>query len=240
MGLGPPMTADESLQSTEKEAADQLGSEQQPGDEAEGYDAYRQYVSIKSHFTSTYDWKKYKGAVSVSRDSYEKRRDKTFFQIIQSKFSPIERNQIFLANFVYNKHLWIGELLSENCISVWYDWQGRLGRMDYQFEEDLKKSIDDIQMRKNIERKECLKFLIRKPEQSHPLVLRFVWGGMFGVESYLLLSSVLNLRKAYQPFLQEDRLWSDFEYKIEKYGNFLGHKLNLEKAKDTLKKITKE
>lgn len=206
----------------------------------DGYEAYCQYVSLKNHFNSSYNWKKYGGKVSIPRETYEKRKDRKFFEIIQSRYGPVDRNQIFLANFVYNKHLWIGEILAENCVSIWHDWQGRMSRIDYQFEEDLKNALHDIQKRKELEPRDCLKFLVRKPEDTHPLILRFVWGGMFGIESYLLLSSILNLRKVYRPFLSGDRLWSDFEYKVEKYENFLGPKLNIEKAKQTLKTLTKE
>jgi hypothetical protein len=205
-----------------------------------GFNAYRQYVSLKNHFNSSYDWNKYKGRTQVSENSFGKRKDKKFFQIIESKYSTREINQIFLANLVYNKHLWIGELLSENCVSIWHDWQGRLSRIDYQFEEDVKNCLLDIQNKKHLSKIDSLKFLIKKPQDTHPLVLRFVWGGMFGIESYLLLSLVLNLKKIYRPFLTEDRLWADFEYKIEKYESFLRPKLNIEKAKQTLKTLTTE
>lgn len=210
-------------------------------DLGDGYDAFCSYVSLKSHFNAKqYDWNKYQGRVQVPREAYERRNDKKFFQIIQKRYSPIERNQIFLANFVYNKHLWIGELLAEDCIDIWNSWKGRVTRIDYQFEEDVKNALSEVQLRKSLSPKEALKFLIRKPDDTHPLVLRFVWGGMFGIESYLLLSAVLDLRRVYQPFLPEDALWCDFEFKVEKYGRFLRPRQNIEKTKETLKRLTRE
>lgn len=210
-------------------------------DLGDGYDAFCSYVSLKNHFNvKKYDWGRYKGRVALPREAYERRHDKKFFQIIQKRYSPIERNQIFLANFVYNKHLWIGELLAENCIDIWNEWKGRITRIDYQFEEDMKNALDEVQSRKSLGRKDALKYLISKPEDTHPLLLRFLWGGMLALESYLLLSLVLDLRRVYRPFLSEDTLWSDFEFKVEKYEKFLRPKLNIGKAKETLKKLTKE
>jgi hypothetical protein len=210
-------------------------------DLGDGFDAFCSYVSLKNHFNAKrYDWGKYRGRVQVPRDAYERRNDKKFFQIIQKRYNPTQRNQIFLANFVYNKHLWIGELLAENCIDIWNQWKGRVTRIDYQFEEDLKNALSEVQLRKSLSPKEALKFLVRKPDDSHPLILRFVWGGMFGIESYLLLSIVLDLRRVYQPFLPEDSLWGDFEFKVEKYERFLRPKLNIEKTKETIKRVTKE
>lgn len=209
-------------------------------DLGDGYNAYCQYLGLKVHFNSSYNWKKYGGKILATRESYEKRRDKKFFQIIQSKFKPVERNQIFLANFVYDKHLWIGEFLTEHCIGLWQEWKGRIARMEYQFEEDLKNALDEIQRRKGIGRVQALKVLIRKPDNTHPLILRFLWGGMLGIESYLLLSQLLELEKVYKPYLADDRLWADFEFKVKKYGYFLKPKIDLEKSKETLKRITKE
>lgn len=208
--------------------------------EADGFKAYCQYVALKAHFNQGYDWKKYQGKLSIPLETYIKRKDKIFFQIIESKFSPPQRNQIFLANFVYNKHLWIGELLAENCIGIWNDWKGRISRMDYQFEEDVKNALDEVKARKKLNKSDALKFLISKPNGTHPLVLRFVWGGMFHLESYLLLSVVLNLRNVYSSFLPEDKLWADFESKVEKYENLLSPKLNIPKTKQTLIQIVKE
>ncbi len=210
-------------------------------DTSNGFEAYCQYVSLKAHFNRDYNWKKYQGKIPhLTEESFQKRKDKIFFQIIQSKYSKTEINQIFLANFVYNRHIWIGELIAENCISIWNDWKGRISRIDYQFEEDFKGAIQEIERRKQIKCKDAVKYLIKKPENTHPLVLRLLWGGMFSIESYLLLSLVLNLRKVYQPFLQEDRLWADFEHKMEKYESFLGTKLNVEMTKQTILKLTKE
>jgi hypothetical protein len=221
-----------------KETTDDECSDLDLGD---GYDSFCNYVSLKNHFNKkAYDWNRYEGRVTIPREAYERRKDKKFFQIIQKRYSGIERNQIFLANFVYNKHLWIGELLADNCIDVWNDWKGRITRIDYQFEEDLKNSLGEIQTRKGVGPRDALKLLVRKPSDSHPLVLRFVWGGMFGIESYLLLSIALDLGKVYQPFLLDDSLWADFEFKVGKYMKFLRPKLNIEKAKETLKRITKE
>jgi hypothetical protein len=205
-----------------------------------GFSAYSQYISLKNHFNCSYDWKKYKGKSSTNKEAFYKRKDQKFFQILEGKYTSQEINQIFLANLVYNKHLWIGELLSEDCVAIWHEWKGRLSRIDYQFEEDMKNCIFQVQSKKELNKKDSLKFLIHKPKDTHPLVLRFLWGGMFSIESYMLLSSVLNLKKVYRPFLQEDRLWFDFQFKVEKYEVFLRPKLNMQKAKETIKMVTME
>lgn len=209
-------------------------------DSVDGYEAYVQYISLKAHFNSSYDWKKHQGRIRSKRESYDKRADKKFFQIIKSRYTPLEINQIFLANFVYDKHLWIGELLSEHCIQIWHEWKGRLNRMYYQFEEDIKNSLLEVNRRKGYNFKNGLKYMIRKPKNSHPLVLRFLWGGMFTMESYLLLSEVLDLKKVYARHLLEDRIWEDFEFKVSQYRKFLGTKIHLDKTKEIIKKIVKE
>lgn len=205
-----------------------------------GLKTYLQYCALKAHFNSTYNWKRHKGAIKANEQSFLKRHDKLFFELLETRYSASERNQIFIANFIYNKHIWVGDLLSEECIGYWHNWRGRISGIDYQFEEDIKNALLEIQLRKGLAGKEALKYLIQKPDHTHPLVLRFVWGGMFGIESYMILSQVMNLKKVYADVASKDDLWSDFEHKLHKYGLFLQSKLNVETNKQKLRLMVME
>lgn len=207
-----------------------------------GFETFKEYVSFKAHFnTPAYNYKKRDKKIQhISVEAFQKRNDKQFFAILESSYQPHEIKQIFLANFVYNRYLWIGELLAENCISIWHEWKGKLSRMDYQFTEDMRGALTEIKKRKSLDGKSALKFLVEKPKHSHPLILKFLWGGMLQVETYLLISSVMSLRKVYEPFLFDDKLWNDFEHKVQKYEHFLKPKINKEKIKRTLIEITME
>ena len=42
----------------------------------EGFKAYKLYLAVKNHFTTSYDYFKYNGKVNAKEDSFLKRRDK--------------------------------------------------------------------------------------------------------------------------------------------------------------------
>jgi hypothetical protein len=50
-----------------------------------GFTAYSEYLAIKRHFTTKYDYFKYNGKVNVSKESFESRRDAYQFQRLSKK-----------------------------------------------------------------------------------------------------------------------------------------------------------
>jgi hypothetical protein len=205
-----------------------------------GFKTFQQYCSYKAHFNSSYNRKTHKGAVTASPESFLKRPDRLFFEIIEQKYTAAQRSQMFLANSIYNKHIWIGELLTEECVAVWQKWVGRISRLEYQFSEDIKNAVGEIARRKGITKKEALKFILKKPDNKHPYILLFVWGGMLAIETYLILSKVMGLFEIYKPHLTDDRLWADFEHKVSKYEHFLGGSIKKQHYKKLIKEIIEE
>ena len=61
------------------------------------FEAYKEYIALKNHFTKAdYDYIKYNGKTGLKYTSFEKRKDKVFFE----KLSKIENVCDFLvANF---------------------------------------------------------------------------------------------------------------------------------------------
>ena len=45
----------------------------------EGWDAYKIYIALKAHFNSDYNFVEYAGKTKASKESYNKRVDKSFF-----------------------------------------------------------------------------------------------------------------------------------------------------------------
>ena len=63
-----------------------------------GYNAYIEYLAIKKHFTSSYNYHKYNGKVNASFETFVQRRDAFFFQ--KSVKNPTHKGLFF---FFYTK-----------------------------------------------------------------------------------------------------------------------------------------
>ena len=67
-----------------------------------GYQAYQIYQSLKLHFTSNYDAIKYNYKTPTKQTSFEKRRDRYFFEKLSRRFKRDELIQYFTSNLIEN------------------------------------------------------------------------------------------------------------------------------------------
>ena len=106
------------------------------------FEAYKEYVALKNHFTkANYDYIKYNGHVTVKLDSFNKRKDKLFFE----KLAKIENvHEFLIANFSVNPKLWIRDLAySEDAQLTYNDWKKRQQSLTYNLKQDLGKLFTD-------------------------------------------------------------------------------------------------
>tara|TARA_B110000444_G_scaffold22008_3_gene18279 strand:- start:16570 stop:17166 length:597 start_codon:yes stop_codon:yes gene_type:complete len=100
-----------------------------------GYQAYQIYQSLKLHFTSDYDAVKYNFKTAVKQHSFEKRRDRYFFEKLSRRFKRDELVNYFTANLLENQNGWIGDMSDE----VYSAFCARYDKLTYMFDQDIKK-----------------------------------------------------------------------------------------------------
>ena len=81
------------------------------------FDAYKQYLSLKNHFTKEkYDYHKYCGKSRATVQSFYKRKDRFWFEKLVRNKSDQEVIEFFISNFITctdPSKLWIGEMIRE-------------------------------------------------------------------------------------------------------------------------------
>lgn len=103
----------------------------------DGYRAYRFYLATKLHFTTPkYNVFESKGAVTCSREAFEKRNDKFIFGKLGQRFNT-EREyiQFLAANFIYGNTdvIYSGSESDDNYI----EWQRRKQSITKIFQDDM-------------------------------------------------------------------------------------------------------
>lgn len=116
----------------------------------DGYRAYRFYLATKLHFTTPkYNVFESKGAVTCSRETFEKRNDKFIFTKLGQRFSSEKDYIQFLAsNFIYGNTdvVYSGSEADDNYI----EWQRRKQSITKIFHDDIDtimncdKSLDQV------------------------------------------------------------------------------------------------
>lgn len=99
-----------------------------------GYQTYQIYQALKLHFTTDYDAVKYNFKTAVKVDTFEKRRDRYFFEKLSRNYNREQLIEYFTANLVHNPNKWIGEF-EDNMLN---EYISRKEKITYLVAEDMK------------------------------------------------------------------------------------------------------
>jgi len=176
------------------------------------FDCYKTYLAMKNHFTKeSYDYVKYGGRSRASVASFNKRRDRYFFERMSRKKDDDEIIQYFIANFISSEDpgkVWIGEII-QNGETNFKEWQKRNQSLSYLFGNE----VETIFTRDNFDS-------YFHTEGQHPKILKAYLRKEISIETLIILDKILGFVKRFDKKL-DDPIWSTVSLKIKKYGAFL-------------------
>ena len=177
------------------------------------FETYQTYLSMKSHFTNRkYDFFKYGGKSRATMASFNKRKDKYWFEKTSRKYSDKEVLDFLLSNFVSAnnpENLWIGEIINSGE-RTYAEWMKRQQSLTYLFKEQ---SNELLYNKKLNEVFDC-------SNNKHPIVLKKYLGGEISLETLMILEKVFSFVKNFDKKLT-DPVWETVSLKIKKYTPFL-------------------
>ena len=193
------------------------------------FETYQTYLSMKSHFTNKkYDFIKYGGKSKATITSFNKRKDKYWFEKTSRKYSDDEIVNFLLANFVTTdnpKNLWIGEIINSGE-RTYSDWMRRQQSISYIFKEQSSELLQDQNLEKILE---CKK--------GHPIILKRFLGGDISLETFVIFDIIFQFSERFDKKLK-DPVWETVSLKIRKYKPFLN--INVFQFKKILREIINE
>ena len=189
-------------------------------------EVYKTYLAFKNHFTKpNYDYFQYCGKSRASKESFNKRKDRYFFEKISRQKSDDEIKHYFLANFIEcddPSRLWIGEII-ESGEKNYSTWLKRAQSLTYLFKTESEVFIH----------KENFNQLFEVQGSSHPDIVKKYLQKAISLETMVILDNILGYGKKFDKKLL-DPVWESISLRIKKYKPFL----NSDKEKYT--KILKE
>ena len=193
------------------------------------FETYRTYLSMKSHFTNgKYDFFKYGGKSRATMASFNKRKDKYWFEKTSRKYSDEEVLNFLLANFVSTdnpQNLWIGEIINSGERN-YSQWMKRKQSLTYLFKEQSNELLSNKNLNEVFD---CSK--------GHPPLLKKYLGGEISLETLTILEKVFSFVKNFDGKLK-DPVWESVSLKIKKYIPFLN--INVFQYKKILREIIHE
>lgn len=190
------------------------------------YQTYCLYLAIKSHFTQKkYDYFKYQGAVKATPESFEIRRDRTFFYRFSKKYNEDEMLDFLVANFIKGKK-WIGELLEDQAEDNYIEYRRRKQSITYTFDNELS----------------SLFMLVDDPKQifecksgQYPIIIQEYLSGNISLETFTLLNTLVSFSNKFDKcFDENDVIWSKIRLLSSKLLPFISY--DKKKIMEVLKK----
>ena len=190
------------------------------------FETYQTYLSMKSHFTnSKYDFFKYGGKSRATMTSFNKRKDKYWFEKTSRKYSDQQVLDFLLSNFVIAdnpQNLWIGEIINSGERN-YADWMRRKQSLTYLFKEQSGKLLSENELQTVFD---CSK--------GHPVILKKYLGGEISLETLTIMEKVFSFVKDFDKKLT-DPVWETVSLKIKKYIPFIN--INVYNYKKILKEV---
>lgn len=103
-----------------------------------GYNAYQIYQSLKLHFTTDYDAVKYNYKTAVKRDTFERRRDRYFFEKLSRRLNKEKLIDYFTANLIQDPKVWVGDMKDD----TYNDYIARYDMLTYMVTQDMKRMAE--------------------------------------------------------------------------------------------------
>ena len=171
------------------------------------YEAYQNYLAMKLHFGGDYDFHKYKGKVSATLESFEKRKDKYKFVRLSRKLSDPQILDYYLANFIRGKE-WIGDFDEKN----WMNHKKISQSLQYFYENDLEKLLTSSH---NFD------ILFKCDNGNHPKLIKAYLGKKITLETLVILEKVLQYKEVFDKDITEKFIWPKVSKLIGKYEPFM-------------------
>ena len=193
------------------------------------FETYQSYLSMKSHFTNPkYDFFKYGGKSRATVSSFNKRKDKYWFEKTSRKYSDQEILDFLLSNFITAnnpQNLWIGEIINSGERN-YSEWMKRQQSLTYLFKEQLEELLSE---KKLDEVFDCSK--------GHPPILKKYLGGDLSLETLIILEKIFSFVKNFDKTIK-DPVWETVSLKVKKYIPFIN--INMVYYKKILREIVNE
>ena len=193
------------------------------------FETYRTYLSMKSHFTNPkFDFFKYGGKSRATITSFNKRKDKYWFEKTSRKYTDLEVVDFLLSNFVNAtnpQNLWIGEIINSGE-RTYAEWKMRQQSLTYMFTEQSENLLSENDLSK-----------VFNCSKGHPIVLKKYLGGEISLETLSILEKVFSFQKNFDKKLT-DPVWETVSLKLKKYLPFIN--INVFHFKNILRGIVNE
>jgi hypothetical protein len=171
------------------------------------FEAYKLFLAVKMHFTQpSFDFFKYNGTIKANYESFEKRKDKFYFQKLAKQK---DLKEYLVSNFVDQGVQWIGDLVSEESETVFKLWQRRNQSLTYMFTNEIFLLDEDFMS------------YFKVVDGQHPKLLTMYKQKKISIETLVILNDMLSFFPIWDKKIKDPIIWPSIRDKCLKYQPFI-------------------
>ena len=193
------------------------------------FETYKHYLSLKNHFTNPkYDFFRYGAKSRASMASFNKRKDKYWFEKTSRKYDDSEVVDFLVSNFSAAdnpQNLWIGEIINSGE-RVYAEWRKRRQSSTYLFKEQSSELFSQNEFKNLFD---CSK--------GHPILLKAYLSGRLSLENFVIYNRIFHFSENFDKKL-DDPVWETVSLKLKKYSPFIN--IDVFNYKKILRKLLDE
>ena len=176
-----------------------------------GYGAYRLFLSCRLHFSSMeYDFFKMNGRSRASKESYEKRNDRLFFEKLSKKYDAETLRDFYVANLLEDKR-YVTDMIDDEADANLVKYRARRQALTYNVGNDLSEMFD----------KHNRMEVFKVHETRYPEVLLLLLQKKISLETFVILDDYIKMSDKYDTYYHDDFIWPKLSLKVKKYKPFL-------------------
>lgn len=192
------------------------------------YKACCLYRALKLHFTTDYDFNRYKGKLKYSQAQFEKNKHRYVYEKLSKKYSDEDLKKFFIANFLQNDVIWVQDLLSQEAYENFVNYNKKQQSLSYVFENELLNIFSETNHKK----------LFKSNSSDFPLLLTKLLRNEVSSETVIIMNEFIGFLPKWEETIKDDFIWPKIKQKMFKYRSFIEY--DRSKFKTTLMNIVKE
>ncbi len=172
-----------------------------------GYECYRTFLALRQHFSKwDYNFHQYNGKVKATPKSFEKRKDKYWFDKLSRMHDPLGR---MIAHYSMTNNPFIRDVCQDK--NLYLERQGRVESLSYIFNNELKKLLPDFDEN----------FIVR--DGQHPYIIKELMGERISLETVAIIVHLTGCVSYWSKYFKNDPLFDAISMKISKIHSFLSY-----------------
>ena len=192
-----------------------------------GYGAYLLFLALRTHFNNVkYDFFLMHGKLRATKESYNNRKDKYFFEKLAKLYNSEQLRDFYIANFLEDVR-YVTNMLDDQAHKNYIQFTKRNQSLTYNFSEEVdmlfSMSCNDI---------------FKVKEDKYPgIIVEYLQKGI-SPETLVILDDFIKFSLKFDKYYDKDVIWPKVSLKVRKYRPFL--KYDGQKMKTILKEKINE